>query len=64
MENSIVGREKEKAQLKEYMLSERSEFIAIYGKGLCSATTTFSMPGTILVQNALRRTSKALRHDT
>ena len=32
MEKSIVGREKEKAGLKEYMLSERSEFIAIYGK--------------------------------
>ena len=27
MEKSIVGREKEKAGLKEYMLSERSEFI-------------------------------------
>ena len=32
MEKSIVGREKEKAGLKEYMLSERSEFIAIYGR--------------------------------
>ena len=32
MEKSIVGREKEKARLKEYMLSERSEFIAIYGR--------------------------------
>jgi len=32
MEKSIVGREKEKAVLKEYMLSERSEFIAIYGR--------------------------------
>lgn len=32
MENSIVGREKEKARLKEYILSERSEFIAIYGR--------------------------------
>lgn len=32
MEKSIVGRDKEKAGLKEYMLSERSEFIAIYGR--------------------------------
>ena len=32
MEKLIVGREKEKAGLKEYMLSERSEFIAIYGR--------------------------------
>ena len=32
MEKSIVGREKEKAGLKEYMHSERSEFIAIYGR--------------------------------
>ena len=32
MEKAIIGREKEKSELKEYMISERSEFIAIYGR--------------------------------
>lgn len=32
MENSIIGREKEKNELKKYISSKRSEFIAIYGR--------------------------------
>ncbi len=32
MENSIVGREKEIAELKKYLSSEQSEFIAVYGR--------------------------------
>ena len=32
MEQSIVGREKEKSELKEYIRSGRSEFIVIYGR--------------------------------
>lgn len=32
MEKAIVGREKEKAELRRYLSSEQSEFIAIYGR--------------------------------
>ena len=32
MENSIVGREKEITELKKYLSSEQSEFIAVYGR--------------------------------
>ena len=32
MENSIVGREKEIMELKKYLSSEQSEFIAVYGR--------------------------------
>ncbi len=32
MENSIIGREKERMELKKYISSEESEFIAIYGR--------------------------------
>lgn len=32
MENAIIGREKEKAEMKKYISSEQSEFIAIYGR--------------------------------
>lgn len=32
MENSIIGREKEKMELKKYISSKQSEFIAIYGR--------------------------------
>jgi len=32
MENSIVGREKEIKELKKYLSSGQSEFIAIYGR--------------------------------
>ena len=32
MEKSIIGREKEKMELKNYISSEQSEFVAIYGR--------------------------------
>ena len=32
MEKSIVGREKEIMELKKYLSSEQSEFIAVYGR--------------------------------
>ena len=32
MERAIIGREKEKSDLKEYISSEQSEFVAIYGR--------------------------------
>lgn len=32
MEKSVIGREKEKMELEEYISSEQSEFIAIYGR--------------------------------
>ncbi len=32
MEKSIVGREKEMKELKKYLSSEQSEFIAVYGR--------------------------------
>ncbi len=32
MEKAIIGREKEKAELKRYIGSDRSEFIAVYGR--------------------------------
>ena len=32
MEKSIIGREKEKMELKKYIASEQSEFVAIYGR--------------------------------
>ena len=32
MEDSIVGRKKEIMELKKYLSSEQSEFIAIYGR--------------------------------
>ena len=32
MEKSIIGREKEKMELKKYISSEQSEFVAIYGR--------------------------------
>ena len=32
MEKAIIGREKEKKELKKYISSEQSEFIAIYGR--------------------------------
>ena len=32
MERTIIGREKEKMELKKYVSSEQSEFVAIYGR--------------------------------
>ncbi|MBO5630841.1 MAG: ATP-binding protein, partial [Aeriscardovia sp.] len=32
MERAIIGREKEKTDLKKYISSEQSEFVAIYGR--------------------------------
>ncbi len=56
MEKSIVGREKEKAGLKEYMLSGRSEFIAIYGRRRVGKT--FLVKELLEGQFAFRMTGK------
>ena len=56
MEKSIVGREKEKTGLKEYMLSERSEFIAIYGRRRVGKT--FLVKELLEGQFAFRMTGK------
>jgi len=55
MEKAIIGREKEKRDLKKYISSEQSEFIAIYGrrrvgktflvKELLDGSFTFRMTG-------------------
>jgi hypothetical protein len=56
MEKSIIGREKEKAGLKEYILSDRSEFIAIYGRRRVGKT--FLVKELLEGQFAFRMTGK------